>query len=181
MNPSAGPVWVDHHLLLNAMSVLRHRMVTGEGEPVALLDAISGYLSSGLYVEKRGSVARVSWLLDWIECLAAVRDSVDPQGTTVDVVVDPGGDDDRSAHLADAADVARALLTGPPGPGGGRHLQLNLRLDDDRVHFRVSGADAGLSARWQALADARPPGAVRVEPHLTAGAVACSARLPAAG
>jgi hypothetical protein len=55
--------WVDHHLLLNSMSVLRNRVAANTGDPLALLDAISGYLSSGLYVENRRSAARVSWLL----------------------------------------------------------------------------------------------------------------------
>lgn len=178
MTSSAGPVWVDHHLLLNAMSVLRNRMATGVGDPVALLDAISGYLSSGLYIEKRGSVARVTWLLDWIDCLAPVRDSVDPLGTTFAVAIAPGGDDDRVAHLGHAADVTRALLAASPGAAPGQCWQVELRLADDRLHVRVTGADAGLRARWQALADARPEGAVRLEAAVRADAVECSALLP---
>lgn len=179
MTPSADAVWVDHHLLLNAMSVLRNRMASGEGEPVALLDAISGYLSSGLYIEKRASVARVSWLLDWIECLASVRDSVDPQGATFTVTINPGGDDDRVARLDRAAAVAQALFSGASGTAvSGTIVLVDLRLADDRLHVRVKGADAGLRMRWQALADARPEGAVRLESCVLVDTLECSAHLP---
>jgi hypothetical protein len=178
MTPSAATVWVDHHLLLNAMSVLRHRIATGVGEPLALLDAISGYLSSGLYIEKRDSVARVSWLLDWIECLAPVRDSVDPRGGTVAVTIAPGGDDDRVAHLGPAAEVFQALLAATPVASPGQPWQLDIRLDGDRIHFLVKGADASLLARWQALAAACAEGAVRLEAGVPTDTVECSAGLP---
>lgn len=64
MTPPAATVWVDHHLLFDSMSVMRNRTATGKGDSLALIDAISGYLSSGLYIEQRSSMASVSWLLD---------------------------------------------------------------------------------------------------------------------
>jgi len=176
MTPPAD--WVDHHLLLNSMSVLRNRMAANTGDPLALLDAISGYLSSGLYVEKRQSVARVSWLLDWAECLAHVRNSVDPHGGACLVSVAPGGDDDRVAHLGHARDMVQALFTAAPGQAPAHAWQVELRLAGDRLHLDAVGADDSLRSRWQALADAGPAHALRLEPPGRQGVAACSAWLP---
>jgi hypothetical protein len=177
---SIPDTWVDHHLLLNSMSVLRNRMAASTGDPVTLLDAISGYLSTGLYVEKRQSAARVSWLLDWVECLAQVRNSVDPQGATCEVTVAPGGDDDRMAHLGHARDMVLALFSAAPGQAPGRPCKVELRLAGDRLRLDVVGAGDNLRARWEDLANACPAHALRLEPSGRAGALACSAWLPPA-
>jgi hypothetical protein len=172
--------WVDHHLLLNSMSVLRNRVAANTGDPLALLDAISGYLSSGLYVEKRRSAARVSWLLDWVECLAQVRNSVDPQGRTCEVSVALGGDDDRMAHLGHARDMVHAMFSAAPGQTPAHPWKVELRLDGDRLRLDAVGADNDLRARWEALAKASPAQELRLEPTGRAGALACSAWLPPA-
>lgn len=180
MTTAPALVWVDHHLLLNAMSVLRNRVEMGAGDSVALLDAISGYLSSGLYIEKRGSVAQVSWLLDWIECMAPVRNSVDPERRTVLVTVAPGGDDERVAHLGYAANAAQAMFAASQSSTAGEHWQTQLQLVGERVHFLVRGANATLQSRWRALASTLPADAVRLEAGEPGGAFACSAQLPLA-
>jgi hypothetical protein len=181
MTPPAATVWVDHHLLLNSMSVMRNRVATGKGDSLALIDAISGYLSSGLYIEKRSSMASVSWLLDWIECLAVVTDSVAPKGGACQVVIAAGGDDDRVAHLGLACGVVQMVLSFAPGEVQSSGRRLELRLSGDQLHLTAAGADSALLGRWQELARVSPPGAVRLEPSLRADAVACSVLLPAAG
>lgn len=178
MTTSPAIAWVDHHLLLNAMSVLRNRVAMGVGDSVELLDAISGYLSSGLYIEKRDSVAQVSWLLDWIECMAPVRNSVDPERRTVFVTVAPGGDDERVAHLGYAANAAQAMFSALQSSAAGEHWQTQLRLVGGRVHFLVRGASGALQSRWQLLARTLPTDAVRLEAGEPGDTLACSAQLP---
>lgn len=91
--PVASP-WVDHHLVLNGLALLRHRLESGAGDALALMDAVSGYYATGLYIAQRRAAVPLERFFDWFECLAALRGFVSSGGPTW--AVEPFEDDSRA-------------------------------------------------------------------------------------
>lgn len=64
--------WIDSHTLLNALSVLRHRVRSNHAGKLEALDAISAYYANGAYLQAHGSCARLDYWVEWFTCCVEV-------------------------------------------------------------------------------------------------------------
>lgn len=64
--------WIDSHTLLNALSVLRHRVRADHVGKLDALDAISAYYANGAYLQAHGSCGRLDYWVEWFTCSAEV-------------------------------------------------------------------------------------------------------------
>lgn len=82
MRPADGaatPQWLDEHLLLNAVAVLRHRIASDQRRASELVDVLGGYLGAALLLQRSSSIASVDHFIEWAECVVEMTRLADPQ------------------------------------------------------------------------------------------------------
>lgn len=172
--------WVDHHLLLNAMGVLRNRVARSAEPALDLLDSISGYLSCGLYLERSRSRASLEWYLDWLECRARVAAATQTRVQPCEVRIDLQGDDAQVVELSLARHVANVLLAATnPADSTQAAWSLTVTVRDHGVEFVAVGARPDLAPSLNALRDVWPGRDLTVQDPPGKDAVRCEIRFAA--
>ncbi len=147
-----APRWVDSHLLLNAMAVLRRRVVAGRPDAVGVLDAVSGNFSSGQYLDLRGSVARVEYWTDWLECTFALVAAVHQHAEAPLLYVEID-DDEATFDLSPLWAISKAMLEQhASGQVAAQMTGIHIQLDGSRIRLKMFGpAVAHMSSKLAAL------------------------------
>ena len=133
-DPQLQGIWVDHHLMLNAMALLRHRLVSESKDALELMDAITGFFSVGLYVQQRAGIAQLDRFVDWFECLATLRRAVDPSGVRWLVAIDVD-ESPKAVQLNALAMLSRCVFESTPP---GRNWSIGWRSVGNAIQLSVA-------------------------------------------
>ena len=101
--------------MLNGLALLRHRIDGGAGDTLDIMDAVSGYYSTGVYIDQRRARVSLERFHDWFECLAALQGFASSAGRHW--AVEPFDDEARvTLELSPLAEVVQLIFdTTPPG------------------------------------------------------------------
>lgn len=104
-----APQWVDYHVLLNSLALLRYRMEAGRTGTLDFLDAINGYLACGLELGRRQSCSTFDELQDWFANLVFLVRQNNPRLGELRCVGDIEDDETRFDLRPLAPGCARVL------------------------------------------------------------------------
>ena len=104
--------WVDFHVLLNALAVLSVRVRDQHPTSPELLDSIVGYLTTGLELQRSGSVDTLDQFGDWLQCMTELR-NVTQRTRLRGELLGASDDGDEAVPLDGLRDLVTQALASP--------------------------------------------------------------------
>lgn len=144
--PSLPNVWVDSHLMLNVLAVLRHRMQSQRPDALDVLDAISTYFANGQYLHARDSVARLDYWIDWFEACVGMLHAAHKlvPMPVVDIDIDMG---DAAFELSGLREASLCFLDRLAAAPAGDVRAVTVRLRGDDLLLMATGDSVGSEMR----------------------------------
>lgn len=136
-SPTRAP-WVDNHLILNSMAVVRHRIQTAHPGALGAIDAVSGYFANGHYLQANAHSARLDYWLDWFECslelLMLMRKLADVALVSADL-----DDCDDAFDLRALCDFSVQLLERLSGQSAVSLREVSVQFNGTEMLLQLSG------------------------------------------